>query len=181
MSERHITPESDIPVADIYRYTAEYARFAYEDELRRQDSIVQQASHMQAAFSFMTAALFMVATLLVENCKLISNWFYLLAFSSITVVLLFSLVAATMAQNRKKRKTFENAEDFKDEVENNFEKFKSEEQRQKFLATTYAEVEEDLCKKDDTSVIWIKRSMYSFYFSIILMLGFFGAALIKIS
>lgn len=177
MSERHITPESDIPVADIYRYTAEYARLAYEDELRRQDSIMQQASHMQTAFSFITAALFMVATLLVGNCKLISNWFYLVAFSSITGVLLFSLVAATMAQNRKKRKTFENLKKFIDKVENNYKMLISEEQRQKHLATTYAEIEEDLCKKDNISVIWIKISMYSFYFSIILIVGFFVAAL----
>lgn len=180
MSERHITPESDIPVADIYRYIVEYARLVYEDELRRQDSIMQQASHMQTAFSFMTAALFMVATLLVGNCKLISNWFYLVAFSSITVVLLFSLFAATMAQNRKKRKTFENAEDLKKDVENNYEMFKSEAQRQKYLATTYAEIQKNLCHRNDTSVTWIQISMYSFYFSIILILGFFVAALIKI-
>lgn len=180
MSERHITPESDLLAADIYRYIVEYARLAYEKDLRRHDSIVQQASHMQAAFSFMTAALFMVATLLVGNCKLISNWFYLVAFSSITVVLLFSLFAATMAQNRKESKTFENAEDLKKEVEKNYEMFISEAQRQEFLATTYAEIQKNLCHRNDTSVTWIQISMYAFYSSIILILGFFVAALIMI-
>ena len=92
----------DTFAADAYKYIVEYARLAYEKDLRRQDSIIQQASHMQTAFSFMTAALFMVASLLVDNCKRLSSWFYLIAFSAITFVLLFSLFAATMAQNRKR-------------------------------------------------------------------------------
>ena len=166
--------------ADAYKYVVEYAKLAYEKDLRRQDSIIQQASHMQTAFSFMTAALFMVATLLVENCKLLSNWFYVFAFSSITFVLLFSLFAATMAQNRKKSKTFENVEDIIQKVEQEYENYKTEEQRQKFLAVTYGEVQKDLCHRNDIALIWIRISMYSFYFSLLLIVVFFTAVILKI-
>ena len=163
-----------------YTFIVEYAKLAYEKDLRRQDSIIQQASHMQTAFSFMTAALFMVATLLVEHCDLLSNWFYLYTFSSITFVLLFSLFAATMAQNRKKIKIFENAEEFKNKVEEEYENFKEEAQRQKYLAVTYGALQKDLCHSNDIALIWIRISMFSFYFSLLLIVAFFTAAMLKI-
>jgi len=166
--------------AEAYAYIVDYAKLAYDKDLRRQDSIVQQASHMQTAFSFMTAALFMVASLLVENCKLLSSQFYLAAFSSVSFVLLFSLFAATMAQNRKKSKAFENADDFKCKVEQEFQNFQTEEQRQKFLAVTYGEIQKDLCHRNDVALIWIKISMYSFYLSLLLILLFFMAAILII-
>ena len=166
--------------ANAYKYIVEYAKLAYEKDLRRQDSIIQQASHMQTAFSFMTAALFMVATLLVENCSLFSNCFYLYTFASITFVLLFSLFAATMAQNHKKSEAFGNAEDFRRLVEENFENFRSEEQRMKHLAQTYEKVQKDLCKRNDSALVWIKISMGTFYFALGLIAVFFTAAMLKI-
>lgn len=166
--------------ADAYKYIVEYAKLAYEKDLRRQDSIIQQASHMQTAFSFMTAALFMAATLLVEHCSLLSNWFYLYTFGSVTFVLLASLFAATMAQNRKKSEAFANAEDFRHLVEDDFENFLSEEQRMKHLAQTYEKVQKDLCTRNDNALVWIKISMWAFYLALGLIGIFFTAAMLKI-
>jgi len=167
-------------VADAYKYIVEYAKLAYEKDLRRQDSIIQQASHMQTAFSFMTASLFMVATLLVEKCSLLSGWFYLYVFSSVTFVLLVSLFAATMAQNRKISVTFANAEEFRHLVEDDFASFQCEEQRMKYLARTYETIQKDLCKRNDKALVWIKVSMGAFYLALGLIGIFFTAAMLKI-
>ena len=51
---------------DITAHIKELALLKYEDELRREDSLINQASQMQTAFSFTSAALFMVAAIAVE-------------------------------------------------------------------------------------------------------------------
>ena len=53
-------------VVEKFQYLNEYAKFRYENELRREDSIIRQASQMQTAFSFVTAAMFMVAPIVIE-------------------------------------------------------------------------------------------------------------------
>ena len=89
-------------VVEKFQYLNEYAKFRYENELRREDSIIRQASQMQTAFSFVTAAMFMVAPIVIEYSRKLSLTFFLIVFSSITIALLFSLLFATLAQNREK-------------------------------------------------------------------------------
>ena len=75
----------------IYSFIADFDEKIYANEERREDSLIQQAAHMQTAFSFVSAALFMVAAIIIDNRGRISLEFLLVAFSSISAVLLSSL------------------------------------------------------------------------------------------
>lgn len=47
-------------------YEVHITRLKYENELRREDSLIHQAGNMQSAFSFSTAALFMAMPVMFE-------------------------------------------------------------------------------------------------------------------
>ena len=130
-------------VVEKFQYLNEYAKFRYENELRREDSIIRQASQMQTAFSFVTAAMFMVAPIVIEYSRKLSLTFFLIVFSSITIALLFSLLFATLAQNREISKNFEDVSTFIKYVENNENDFDTEKQRLKYIIDTYGDVQKD--------------------------------------
>jgi len=104
---------------EITLFECEMAKIKYESELRREDSIIQQSGSMQTAFSFSTAALFMVAPIAIEYRGVLSLTFFLIAFSTITIALMFSLFAATVAQRRKAQDLFPDVADQLKYIEDN--------------------------------------------------------------
>ena len=126
------------------------------------DSLIQQAAHMQTAFSFVSAALFMVAAIIIDNRGRISLEFLLVAFSSISAVLLSSLFCATQAQKRYKRTSFPNARQLQRLIENQHGNFCSDAQRHKYVVKTYSEIHESLCNVNESRVKWIK-SLHDFF------------------
>lgn len=76
---------------DCFAYMVDFAKMIYENEERREGSLIQQAGQMQTAFSFVVATLFMVATIVIEYKGCLTLTFLLIAFSSITACLLVSL------------------------------------------------------------------------------------------
>ena len=147
----------------IYSFIADFDEKIYANEERREDSLIQQAAHMQTAFSFVSAALFMVAAIIIDNRGRISLEFLLVAFSSISAVLLSSLFCATQAQKRYKRTSFPNARQLQRLIENQHGNFCSDAQRHKYVVKTYSEIHESLCNVNESRVKWIKVSMISFY------------------
>lgn len=172
--------KADSNIADKYSFLAEFAELKYESELRREDSIIQQASHMQTAFSFITAALFMAAPIVIEYRGCLSLTFFLVAFSSIAVALLLSLLFATIAQNRKKYATFPDINVMHDYMVKNEECFNDAEQRSKYLVDTYADVQKSKADINDNRVRWLKYSMRAFYVSLALCVIWFMVAICKI-
>ncbi len=162
--------------------TAEYemTKLKYESELRREDSLIQQSGHMQAVFAFTTAALFMAFPMLIEHRGYISLEFFLAAGSSITTVVLFSLFAATVAQNRKKQTLFPNSEDSIKYIEDNEPLFQTEIQRKKYYAVEYSEAQKSLTTNNEKRVKWIQCSMWSFYVALGLCVIWFIVGLIKL-
>ena len=124
----------------IYSFIADFDEKIYANEERREDSLIQQAAHMQTAFSFVSAALFMVAAIIIDNRGRISLEFLLVAFSSISAVLLSSLFCATQAQKRYKRTSFPNARQLQRLIENQHGNFCSDAQRHKYVVKTYSEI-----------------------------------------
>lgn len=165
---------------EITLFECEMAKIKYESELRREDSIIQQSGHMQTAFSFSTAALFMVAPIAVEYRGILSLTFLLVAFSTITFVLLFSLFAATMAQRRKAQDLFPDTSAQIKHIEDNEELFATEEQRNKYLAKSYADVQLSLTENNRNRVKWVQYSMQAFYIAIGLSVFWFVVAMCKI-
>jgi len=153
-------------LTEISSFAKSMTKIGYDSEVRREDSLIQQASQMQAAFSFTTAALFMATPVMFEYRGILSFCYIYVVVSSITAVLLFSLFAATMAQNRMNRAVFSNGKSIIKYIEENEESFKDESSRNKYTAELYAEIEESLIKTNDERVFWIQWSMRAFYTAI---------------
>ena len=165
---------------ECYAYMAELAKLIFENEERREDSLIQQAGHMQTAFSFVIAAMFMVAAILIEYRGVLSLEFLLIVFSSITLVLLSSLFFATMAQNRIKRKDFPQICKIKEHIQNNYDLFRTPAQRSKYLLETYETMHASYELVNNKRQKCVKISMKLFYISLILCAFWFVVAIIKI-
>ncbi len=88
-----------------WEFLLEYSKIIYDNEEKRERSIIEQAGRMQAAFSFVIAALFVLIPTIIEHSG-IPPRIITAAFSTITFFLLLSFVFATLAQYRKKRNDF---------------------------------------------------------------------------
>lgn len=160
-------------VKDCYEYMADFAKIIYENEIRREDSLIQQASHMQTAFSFVIAAVFMLVPVVIDYRGIFSFRFVVTAFSSIVAVLLFSLFAATMAQNRVKREDFPSVNALKTKITIEYEKFKTDAQRSKYVLDTYEKIHTSYSETNDKRRFWVQVSMISFYLSLALCVFWF--------
>lgn len=166
-------------VKDCYEYMADFARTIYENEMRREDSLIQQASHMQTAFSFVIAAVLMLVPIVMEYRGIFSFRFVVTVFTTIIITLLFSLFSATMAQNRVKREDFPSVSTIKSKVINEYTKFKSAEQRNKYILDTYEIMHNSYSKTNDKRRLWVKTSMLSFYVSLALCAFWFVVMVCK--
>lgn len=163
-----------------FEYLNEYAKIKYDNELRREDSIVKQASQMQMAFSFVTAALFMIAPIVIEYRKPLSLTFFLIAFATITTALLLSLLFATIAQNRKRSKSLINILDFMKYMEEKEGYFDTEEQRLKYTIQAYGEIQNEKADINDKRINNIRKSMFFFYIALAFCAFWFVVAVCKI-
>lgn len=165
---------------ELYAYVREFAEVKLESEIKREDSLIQQSSTMQTAFSFTTAALFMIAPIVIEYSGNISLEFFLAAFSSITALLLLSLLFASLAQNRQLTTTFPDTEAFEKNVEDNYQSYLSQAQRDKSLAELIGKVQKNKSDINDKRVKRIKWSMRFFYSALALSVVWYVVALIII-
>lgn len=165
----------------LYRHVKELSKLKYESELRREDSLIQQSSHMQTAFSFMTAALFMAAPIIVDNRgEVLSLNFLLAAFSMIVACLLVSLVTASLAQRRFKKKSFMSIPDIEKFVSDTYQNTLKESEQLKQWVQVVGDVQTDLERLNDKRATLIRISMVSFWVSIGLIVIWYFVAICKI-
>lgn len=165
----------------LYRHVKEISKLKYESELRREDSLIQQSSHMQTAFSFMTAALFMAAPILIENRgDTLSLDFFFVAFSSIVLCLLISLVTASLAQRRFLKKSFMSIPEIERFVSDTYANTLKESEQLKQWVQVVGEVQVSLQDINDNRVKLIRASMFSFFASIAFIILWYIIALSKL-
>lgn len=165
---------------EIMIYEAQFAEKILDREMKRQEDILQQASHMQTAFSFATATIFMALPVIVGYKGSLSYEFLLFAFSTITILLFVSLFLATFAQRRIKEKEYPSISSFIKYIEDNYTKFLKREQREKYLADTYADIQksyEDSNKKRSNCLF---ASTMVFYASLVSAFVFFVIGIINL-
>lgn len=181
MGRKNHSHNNQATADDIYKYIERFSETIYKNEERRHDSAILQASHMQATFSFLTAALFMLVPILIENaCPPLSKTFLLVAFSSIFITLLLSLLFATMAQNRSKRADFPSVAKIHEKMVNNYKSFESPAQRSKYFVETYEKIQSSLATINNKRFAHIQCSMCCFYVALSLCFLWFFIAIIKI-
>ena len=102
--------------ASINSFYLTLVRLKYEDELRRESSLIQQATQIQVVFSFAIAFLYTALPVVLDELN--PRWERLAyAVSGTTsLFLLSSLGCATLAQWRYKMKTFPSFDDIKNEL-----------------------------------------------------------------
>ena len=164
--------------SELYAFVKEYALLKLEDEMKRYESLIQQASNMQTAFAFSTAALFMVAPIAIENRGNMTLEYLLLVFSSITVLLMLSLLFASLAQSRGELKSFADVSTFEHFIEENYESFLSKAQQAKAIAEHIGEIQLSASEKNNEMAERIKKSMGFFYAAMCLSAFWFMVSLI---
>lgn len=161
-----------------FEYEVDIIKFKYENELQREDSLIQQAGRMQSAFAFSTAALFMGMPVMFQYRGELSFCFIFVVVSSITIVLLMSLFASLMAQNRGYLKVLPIGKEFMAYIEDNEGFFDSEEKRNRYLAETLAEIEESIVLSNKKRVLWVRISMILYYCALAICAMWFIVAMI---
>lgn len=176
--EEEIYP-SDKEQKELSNHIRQIAQTIYEAEFRREDSLIQQSTQMQTAFSFTTAALFMVAAIAVEYKYPLTFGFLLLAFSSITALLLASLIFATMAQRREKRKDYVSIQETSKFIQDNYKTIETEAAKDLQYIEMLEKIQSEVKRTNDNKVILIQWSMRLFYCSLGLSAFWFIVALVK--
>jgi hypothetical protein len=151
----------------LYTHVKEIALFKYEAELRREDSLIQQSSQMQTAFSFMSAAVFMVTPVIIQYRGVLSLEFFLMAISSVIFFLLISLVTASAAQFRKKHEGLPDINVLENHVNDNWETTLTTSQQLKQFVELFGKVQSSKARGNDSRVLLIRISMWSFMASIL--------------
>jgi Flp pilus assembly protein TadB len=164
----------------LFKHVKEIAQMKYDNELRREDSLIQQSGHMQTAFSFMTAALFMAAPVIVDNRGKLSFCFLLAVFSTIVAALLASLILASLVQWRYKKKDIDNVSEIEKDVAKNWEYSKTEAQQLKRWVMLMGELQQSKAVLNERRVKFIMASMISFFVSIAFVIIWFIIAMIII-
>ena len=164
----------------LYKHVKEISKMKYDSELRREDSLVQQSSNMQTAFAFMTAALFMAAPVIIEyRGEKISLNFVFAAYSSIVFFLMISLIMASLAQRRELKKTFMNIPQIEEFVSNTYKNTLKKSEQLKQWVQVVGDVQVSLERINDKRVNYIRISQYSFFASLLLVILWYLAAIIK--
>lgn len=164
---------------ELSNHIRQIAQIIYDAEFRREDSLIQQSTQMQTAFSFTTAALFMVAAIAVDYKYPLSFGFLLLAFSSITALLLSSLIFATFAQRREKREDYASIKETKDFIIKTYETINTKAAKDLQYIEMLEKIQSAVKRTNDNKVVLIQWSMRLFYCALGLSVFWFIVALIK--
>ena len=157
-------------LAELTENAYEYARLAYEQEEKREDSLINQATQMTTYFSFVSVLILMIIPIIIADGTIIPVK-YTATISVITLVLLFiSMILAVIVQWRYKYQSLSSPLTMFDHIINNKEYFKTPEQRNKSfvqsLETTWSSKRKINNKRADL----LKASMVIFLISIFFLL-----------
>lgn len=159
----------EIASDEILQYTKEHLK----SEQDRRESIIQQSGRMQSAFSFIILALFTIAPLLLNYSEVYTNgkrvlsyYYFLTVFISISFFLLLSLLFATIAQRRNSELDYNDFNELLTFYDKNQSTLRSKDYRSLAMAKHYDALIIGLRHNNDKKVQFIVWSMRSFYISI---------------
>ena len=163
-----LTIEQERQITAQYQYIKELATLKYDAEEKREQNLIQQSSQMQTAFSIMTAAVFAATAICIEYRGKLTLNFFLIAVSIVTVLLIVSLLLASIAQWRWKTEAFPDIQDIKDTVVNDpeWEKLTIKSHQINQWIDMVGKVQKKKAEINDRRVKLIMASMICFYLSI---------------
>ncbi len=165
---------------ECYAFLADLATRIYNSEEKREHSIVEQAGRMQAAFSFVIAATLVLLQVLIPMDVLYKG-FLLMSFSSVMLFLLLCLLFATIAQRRVRREQWPSIIKLEKKIVDEYHNFETEAQRNKYIVDTYGAMYNSYESKNNKRVLWIRVSMFMFYFALGLIVFWFIVGLLGVA
>ena len=152
------------------------AKEKYEEEKERERSLLSQAANMQTVFAIVTAALFMLLPVIVDNRGNLSLDLIFIFTAIITILLVASLVCATLVQQRVKIEVLPPINETKDAVDE--QEIDSEGELIAYIVDIYESTQKSREKENNHRVELICISMTLFYLSICVCIVFFTISVI---
>lgn len=161
-ANEQIDPQSQEQVHLRTKNMVEFAKFSYELEEKREQSLIEQSSQMLTAFSVASAALLMAVPIILDNIS-ISKRKVLLSAGLVLFFMLISMVLAVISQWRFKYKTMMNGEELLQKVEANAESHIYQAQYDYQWIDQIKEIQESKKKNNDKRYRLIHASMIFFF------------------
>lgn len=154
------------------RNVVEFAKFSFELEEKREQSLINQSSQMLTAFSVASAALLMTAPIILEHTCVQKNKILLLVGGALTF-LLASMILAMVSQWRFKYKTMMNGDEFLKKISANKSCHVYQMHYNYQWIDQLTEIQDSKKKNNDKRRLLISYSMGVFFFAILeLLVGF---------
>lgn len=148
----------------------EYGKYSFEQEQRREESLINQAGQMLTAFAFSTAALYMLLPLLLDIKLELGYRFVYFWIGIITFFLLISLLLAMCGMWRWKYRAMVGIGVFFNHVSSNVESFTNKDYL--FLVEwkkALCDMNDDIEKLNRRRAILVTSSMWSFVVAVLLV------------
>lgn len=165
-----------ICLSELTSNALEYAKLAYEQEERREDSLINQATQMTTYFSFVSVFILMIIPFALEDEVAIPKMYVAIISIVIITLLIVSMFLAVLVQWRYKYKALPAPIDNFNHIIENAEFFKTKEQRDKSFVQALEATWKSKRIINDRRAILLRVSM-AFFFSAItflLLATFFG-------
>lgn len=164
------TTESEAELAsELYIFLADFAKIIYQNECEIDNATMQQASRLQEAISIITAVILMALPIILDYLNIskiyIGVW-AIIIFS----LLIISLLLSSMAQYKPKRKNFPTISDLHQQMLAEYEGFKTDVQRNKYLAETLEVIQESYYENNEKAKKLIRASLIVFNIALFLCL-----------
>ena len=162
MSNGPIDPQSQEQVHLRAKNMVEFAKFSYELEEKREQSLIEQSSQMLTAFSVASAALLMAVPIILEyTC--IAKRKILLSAGLVLLFMLISMVLAVISQWRFKYKTMMNGDELLQKIEADANDHVYQAQYDYQWIDQLKEIQESKKKNNDKRYRLIHASMVFFF------------------
>lgn len=179
MADKTVSDQEDIKIK-LFKMIKDYSLFAYNEEVKREESIKTQASNMQSAFSFVVAALAMIAPVVIDNREKLSLTYLLLVFSTIFIALSISLLCATLSLKLIKGQFFSPILEQRDYILSNIDNLSKEIDRLDYIIKYYNNLHNSKREAIEKRIQYLNMSRYSFIISLVLSAFWFVISIIKL-
>lgn len=149
-------------VTDCYSYLRHVSEKIYENERRREESVLKRARQMQIVILLVDIVLCLAHTA-GKNIAFFAAGVPKYVVIQVVLLSLTSLFFATIAQCNKKRFDFADVSDFQKKVEDEYTMFSSSASRNKHLVQNYGIIQKSLRLNNDKRILYLRISMLAFY------------------
>ena len=142
------------------------AKVSFEQEERREQSILSQSGKLLTALSISSAAILMIVPIFIQNLALQMKNYILICLIIVLFLVLTSMFFSLLVQWRFKYNSLPSPEEIFTHIANNEEYFETSEQRCRFWIDALENNWRSKLKNNNKKVIFLKIAMILFFVSL---------------